>query len=743
MPITLKKDTWNVKDPISGNYRGAAILSTTLPEDAAQIIEDTQNALDAEEVRAGQIINDAQNAVDGIEGQSSLIQQKVANAVLNGNNYELIDTAVESWLDAHPEATTTVQDGSISKAKLTNNLQDIIEKADNHLWVNINPNMTYAEMQEIFNNNNYIHFLPGDYKLDFTEVESNPIGGVLNHAVMFTVNNINYIAYTHEYYCFNCHSNMVIWNEGTFEYKENSYLVTTMFRIAYDVSNVSIYGGNYIGNRYTFTGTISPNEYAYLVDRTNNITYNKTNPLTISGVTTEYDKIIGIISDYNHKASHINIHNMKMNNVYGDGIGCNGFYIEISNCEIKNTWRQGISIGSGEHVKIYDCYFYNDDNNIITPHWGIDIEFENYSLLANRFIYIFNDIEIYNIRVKNKNPITININNAINSDIPEAERLADHNIYIHDCYLPGGLNLEANKDFETKKYLKLSVIYKNIYVAETYNSNDYISLNVFRSNISEVIDAKIELLNIKKYIYGGLRIHSGVGSVAIHISNSNTYINTIPPIYGNVDIYLQTDSKWLYGTTFLVGGYKLLSSIDADEAILNKLHCVISLYGLTIPKGKITSQIDTLVNVNVVSDNSQYVLNGSTHITSLPQTVKVIPGLQGVPFIVIDDGCNSGFLTIDRTMATDQVLSIRCLGGSENRYVVNTDYGMYFNVYYNKKSNTIMFFDEITSNQSNISYVWSGIKNPSTGSTYFDTRNGKPLWYNGTRWVDANGNAVT
>lgn len=118
MPITLKKDEWKVKDPSSGNYRGAAILSTTLPEDAAQIIEDTQNALDAEEVRAGQIINDAQNAVDGIEGQSSLIQQKVANAVLNGNNYELIDTAVESWLDAHPEATTTVKDHSLTYEKL-------------------------------------------------------------------------------------------------------------------------------------------------------------------------------------------------------------------------------------------------------------------------------------------------------------------------------------------------------------------------------------------------------------------------------------------------------------------------------------------------------------------------------------------------------------------------------------------------------------------------------------------------
>lgn len=117
MPITLKKDEWKVKDPSSGNYRGTAILSTTLPEDAAQIIEDTQNALDAEEVRAGQIIDDAQNAVDGIEGQSTIILESIAKAIQDGNNYELIDTAVESWLDAHPEATTTVQDGSLTLQK--------------------------------------------------------------------------------------------------------------------------------------------------------------------------------------------------------------------------------------------------------------------------------------------------------------------------------------------------------------------------------------------------------------------------------------------------------------------------------------------------------------------------------------------------------------------------------------------------------------------------------------------------
>lgn len=38
-----------------------------------------------------------------------------------------IAAAVDDWLDDHPEATTTVQDGSITKAKLDSNLQGTVD----------------------------------------------------------------------------------------------------------------------------------------------------------------------------------------------------------------------------------------------------------------------------------------------------------------------------------------------------------------------------------------------------------------------------------------------------------------------------------------------------------------------------------------------------------------------------------------------------------------------------------------
>lgn len=40
---------------------------------------------------------------------------------------EVIQSSVEGWLDDHPEATTTVQDGSITKQKLDQNLQQTVD----------------------------------------------------------------------------------------------------------------------------------------------------------------------------------------------------------------------------------------------------------------------------------------------------------------------------------------------------------------------------------------------------------------------------------------------------------------------------------------------------------------------------------------------------------------------------------------------------------------------------------------
>lgn len=51
----------------------------------------------------------------------------LARAVAPKIDPETIESAVSDWLDDHPEATTTVEDGSITKAKLDSDLQETVD----------------------------------------------------------------------------------------------------------------------------------------------------------------------------------------------------------------------------------------------------------------------------------------------------------------------------------------------------------------------------------------------------------------------------------------------------------------------------------------------------------------------------------------------------------------------------------------------------------------------------------------
>ena len=52
----------------------------------------------------------------------------IALAKKNAADPTVIEGAVSDWLDDHPEATTTVEDGSITKAKLNSDLQDTVDQ---------------------------------------------------------------------------------------------------------------------------------------------------------------------------------------------------------------------------------------------------------------------------------------------------------------------------------------------------------------------------------------------------------------------------------------------------------------------------------------------------------------------------------------------------------------------------------------------------------------------------------------
>lgn len=116
MPITLKKDVWKVKDPSSGQYRGAAILSTTLPQDAAQIISESnttiQNIKDTAINAVDTALNDERTGlIPKAEADRDAIDDSLNNAT-NG----IIPTA-QSDRDDIDDSLNNINDGIIPEAQ--------------------------------------------------------------------------------------------------------------------------------------------------------------------------------------------------------------------------------------------------------------------------------------------------------------------------------------------------------------------------------------------------------------------------------------------------------------------------------------------------------------------------------------------------------------------------------------------------------------------------------------------------
>jgi len=79
--------------------------------------------------------NEVKGSVNALKGGTSgqLLKKKsdsdfdVEWSDIGTPSYEQVESAVEDWLDDHPEATTTVEDGAITKVKLTPDLKSEIE----------------------------------------------------------------------------------------------------------------------------------------------------------------------------------------------------------------------------------------------------------------------------------------------------------------------------------------------------------------------------------------------------------------------------------------------------------------------------------------------------------------------------------------------------------------------------------------------------------------------------------------
>lgn len=266
---------------------------------------------------------------------------KTVNDVVDFCNHfdKDIQVYVNNWLDEHPEATTTVEDGSLTLQKFTDELQK--------------ETFNYYVTPEMFG-------AIGNGVVDDTEAVQNALntGGVVILTGTYLVNSSSeewHIALTVK-------SNTYIIGNGTIKLNPNNYKNYSIMRI-YGCDNVIIDGISVIGDGIYHTG--DSGEWGYGIDIDN--------------------------------SKNVIIKNVKVSDCWGDGIIVNHLddtkpfteineNISILNSKVKHCGRNCITVSHGKYINIYGCDI--SDAYRTAPRDLIDIEPDLYETV--RYVTVTN-----------------------------------------------------------------------------------------------------------------------------------------------------------------------------------------------------------------------------------------------------------------------------------------------------------------------------------------------------------------
>lgn len=134
------------------------------------------------------------------ENEPDVERELFPNITLSGGTPEQITQAVNTWLEEHPEATTTVEDGSITKTKLDSNLQTELDSMDSEIG-ELKENLTESigDLKSAFDNLLYVNLykIPTrEYKyIDKTTGNTAPNAGyVLSDFIQVSAETVYYAA---------------------------------------------------------------------------------------------------------------------------------------------------------------------------------------------------------------------------------------------------------------------------------------------------------------------------------------------------------------------------------------------------------------------------------------------------------------------------------------------------------------------------------------------------------------------
>ena len=259
---------------------------------------------------------------------------------------DFIGNQVNSWLDEHPEATTTVQDNSLTSNKMNSEMKE---------WIRSNA-INVKDFGAV-----------GDGVADDTEAIKNAFA---------TLGDYGYIVFPKGHYIVKPTANKqsfikltglknvtVDLNGSTIEVATNGYPYYNLFELI-DCENFVITNGFLKGDRLThdYTTISGTHEFGYGIQLRSSLTSGETPSDTL--------KCGG-------KIENCNIYDFT-----GDGIvtknGLSPAIITVQNCEIHHCRRQGISILDSDTVIVDNCHIHHigtfDGINGTKPMSGIDIE---------------------------------------------------------------------------------------------------------------------------------------------------------------------------------------------------------------------------------------------------------------------------------------------------------------------------------------------------------------------------------
>lgn len=436
-------------------------------------------------------------------------------------------------------------------------------------------------------------------------------------------------------------------------------------------------------------------------------------------------------------SSNVNVINANISYCVGDGIDLIDSYdehnvcknITIKDCILDNNGRQGISIESGDNVLVDHCIITNTSRiKLVSPGAAIDIEPWRDTSLDNIHI---SHCEMYN------NVSSINVYLAF-----LAEPDKDRNILIEDCVFNN----------RSKLTYASSVTFRNIFF-----SNPKASDGIFFKKINNCTFDNVPI--IYKIERGAIFSNNTIKNCNWNIDGKNAGNTFSLGIVSNINIQnckLRYYIEKLSGQNYIRNStvYVYCDVVEDDESTCLRFEDSTIFTNTCRGKGEFKNCVlnsgayffksidNCILQFNT---NSKLIWENNAEIRN-----SAINNKDNI--LIFEDRSVNNDSTITITQSSFKSRNISTLNVKNNNIILNKGIYDIKNITPALNTGTVFIDDnkvyiKTESGQRLIPYTLIGDtanrptfeNNKDSGFQYFDSSLSKPIWWTGTKWVDATG----